>query len=189
MKQTLRKQFLQHRNNLPVKEIAEKSSKICESIINLPQFIKCDTIFTYQSFGSEVDTKLLIEHAWNTGKKVCIPKVADKNKMDFYFIKKGQPLKENTYGILEPTEEEGSAFALPDEKSIFIIPGLAFDKNGYRIGYGAGYYDFYFAKHKPKLKIGICFDFQVTDNAYPDSHDIPVSVIVTEKRIIELYDQ
>ena len=98
--------------------------------------------------------------------------------MDFYAIGKGQPLKASAYGILEPFGD--GAPATPDERTLFIIPGLAFDKNGYRIGYGAGYYDVYLANCPTAVTIGICFDFQVTDNAHPDSHDIPVSMIVTD---------
>ncbi|MCL2837997.1 MAG: 5-formyltetrahydrofolate cyclo-ligase [Oscillospiraceae bacterium] len=181
MKQEYRARFLQQRNQLSSQFITESSAKICERVIKLPQFSECDAIFTYQSFGSEVDTQLLIEQAWDAGKKVCIPKIAGKRKMDFYCIEKGQPLKANKYGILEPTDDCELAF--PNKKSMFVIPGLAFDKNGYRIGYGAGFYDIYLAEREVLAKIGICFDLQIVDDAYPDSHDIPVSVIVTEKNV------
>ena len=172
---------MHQRNNISEPEIIKLSEKICGCIIQLSEYLECESLFCYQSFSSEVDTKLLIQHAWDIGKKVAIPKVAGKNKMDFCFIEKGQLLKENCYGILEPISESGLAF--PDEKTMFIIPGLVFDKNGYRIGYGAGYYDFYLAEYKPLATIGICFDFQVIDNVYPDLHDIPVSKVVTEKSI------
>jgi len=181
MKQEYRARFLLRRNSLSAQEIAEQSYKICERIIQLPQFIECNTIFTYKSFGSEVDTNPLIEHAWETGKKVYVPKVKSKNKMDFYRIEKGQPLEKSAYGILEPADKSG--LTLPDEKTMFIIPGLVFDKNGYRIGYGAGYYDFYLAECEVLAKVGVCFDFQLIDDVCPDEYDIPVSVIVTEKDI------
>ena len=172
---------MQRRNELSSQFINESSAKICERVAKLPHFKECDAIFIYQSFGSEVDTQFLMEQAWNAGKKVCIPKIVGKRKMDFYYIEKGQPLKANKYGIPEPTDD--CKLALPNEKSLFIIPGLAFDKNGYRIGYGAGFYDIYLAERKVPAQIGICFDFQIVDDAYPDPHDIPVSAIVTEKNV------
>ena len=95
MKQELRKQFLERRNSLSAREIAELSAAICERVVQLPQFAECGTIFAYKSFGSEVDTNSLIEKAWAMGKKVCIPKVVSKTKMDFYSIEKGQPLEKS----------------------------------------------------------------------------------------------
>jgi len=182
MKSELRKQFLERRNALSINEIAELSRKICERVAELPQFKDCDTLFAYHSFGSEVDTRLLLERAWSAGKKVCIPKVTGKGKMNFHAIEAGQPLKPNVYGILEPTED--GELAIPNERSMFVIPGVAFDKNGFRIGYGAGFYDIYLTKFENSVKlaakIGICFDFCLIDDAFPDSHDVPMSIIVTE---------
>jgi len=181
MKSELRDQFLKRRNELSSAEIAELSEEICERVVNLPQFSECDTIFAYQSFGSEVDTTLLIEHAWNAGKAVCIPRIVAKGEMDFRVIEHGQPLELNAYGILEPSEK--SELVIPNERSMFIVPGIAFDKRGFRIGYGAGFYDVYFAKFensvKSAAKVGVCFDFCVVENAFPDAHDVPMSMIVT----------
>jgi len=188
MKSLLRKQILERRNAFPLSEIAEFSQKVCERITELPQFKNCSAIFAYQSFGSEVDTQFLLERAWNSGKKVCIPKVAEKGKMDFFAIEKNHRLKPNIYGILEPPKD--SELAIPDEKTMFVVPGVAFDRNGFRIGYGAGFYDIYLTKFEnsvnPTAKIGICFDFCMVDNAFPDSHDVPMSAIVTENNVFEI---
>lgn len=138
--------------------------------------LKYSVFFVYNSFGSEADTHKLIQYLLSVGKTVCLPRV-DGEKM--LAVPYGGDMKISRLGVLEPQGEEYSG-----KINVAIMPLLAVDCKGARLGYGGGYYDRFF-KDKNILKVGYCFDFQVIDEVPSLKHDVKVDMIITEKRVIK----
>lgn len=180
-KKEIRKQISEKKLNYPIEEIKSKSNIIINKLLNTKEYKDCHTIFTYVSFNQEVNTRNLIKG--NLGqKKIAVPKIAD-NKMCFYYINSLDNLRAGTMGILEPVTKE---LAIPKEGDLFIVPGLAFDKNKNRIGYGGGYYDKYFWKYKHVNfhKIALAFDFQIIRDIAIDEYDVKLDSIISPKKTI-----
>lgn len=159
-----------------------------KSIFN--RLISCDfyddanTIFTYVSFKSEVDTIKIIDHSLSLGKIICVPKInKHTNSMEVYRIKVFEDLGRGYFGILEPN---GSCSEVPaDDIDLILLPGLAFDRSGSRIGYGRGFYDKYLTKCKAQVpKIALSYDFQVVSKLPSNEFDIKVDAIITNKETI-----
>lgn len=137
------------------------------------------TIALYAAFNHEVDTYGIMETLfWDKHYTICLPKIKG-DTMEFYVITGFDQLQPGVMGILEPT---GNQKISADEIDVVIIPILVFNQNGYRIGYGGGYYDRFLAKVSP-VKIGIAYSFQETDVLFQEDHDIPCDVIITENAI------
>lgn len=184
-KYTLREKNRTQRNQMSEEESKVKSSTILDQLLRLPDFMMADDLFTFVSFGKEVDTHGLITGALLSGKRVYVPKVLDKKFMEFYQIETLEELLPGTLGILEP-EPKNMGQMKEDRNQIMIVPGLAFDLMGNRIGYGGGYYDRYFIEHpNPNLKkVAIAYDFQIEKVLQTEQFDVPMHRIVTEKRQI-----
>lgn len=185
-KHTLRKQNRERRNQMPEEEAMRKSSLILDQLLRMPEFRLAEEIYTYVSFGNEVDTFSLITSAILSGKRVYVPKVIDKKRMEFFRIKHIGELQSGTLGILEPITDELGKLDVT-KKQIMIVPGLVFDEKGNRIGYGGGYYDRYLWEQQNESLhlIAPAYEFQVVKSLNAEELDIPVHKIVTEKRIIE----
>ena len=179
MKKEMRKQILEKRNSLTKEEIKEKSKLIEEKLFSLPEYKKAKTVSFFVSFGSEVDTHDMIKEALKE-KEVCVPVVQG----DYIALSKinglGDLDKEGKYGILEPS----SIIEVDKEMvDLIIVPGVAFDKKGYRIGYGKGYYDNLLRDYKGNT-IGLCFALQMIGKVPVKEHDVRVKKVITEKEII-----
>ncbi len=185
-KKELRIQMSALRDDLSDDEIQKSSRAIFENLLKTEIFHSCHTILCYINIKSEVNTHYIIKHYHNNGKKTAAPKVTG-NKMDFfYFDNFSQLSDENRFHIPEPVTNEK---CIPDAGCLIIMPGLLFDCNGARIGYGGGFYDRYLEKYPNIVKIAIAYDFQVTDavnNSLIEKTDIKPDMIVTEKRIIHI---
>ncbi|NLL70548.1 MAG: 5-formyltetrahydrofolate cyclo-ligase [Epulopiscium sp.] len=173
------------RNSMSPEEIQCYSHQICNKIIESPRYKKAKKIFVFVSTGTEINTIPLILHGLALGKIIAVPKVFPKEKkMIFSRIKNLGELKKGHFGILEPSiqwmREENS-----DIQTLFIIPGLVFDLQKYRIGYGGGYYDTYLeTKRHSAMTIGVAYDFQVIPKLPREPHDVALDWIITEKRWI-----
>lgn len=177
-KKELRKDFLVRRNNFLNKTDADEL--IFSSLIDAVKEYK--NIFTYISYGSEVDTVNFIEYLFDSGKNVYVPKCnVDKCEMAPVRITSFDNLQKNQYGILEPVNND-----ICDNKiDAIIFPGLVFDINGNRIGYGKGYYDRFFASlNYCPSKIAVCYDFQILDSIPSDNNDVKMDRIITENRMV-----
>lgn len=179
-KHLIRRTLLVQRNGLLQREYAdvkifEKITAICEDF---------SKIFTYISYGSEVNTLHFIETMLKKGKEIYVPVCRTKNcTMAASQITSLKNLTKNSYGILEPDQ-------IINENAMFdaiIFPGAAFDLSGSRIGYGKGYYDRFMSKldYKPK-KIGICYDFQLLKKIPSEAHDVKMDLIITEDRTVSV---
>ena len=138
-----------------------------------------ETVFCYIDMGSEVKTVPFIEQAWKDGKKVAVPYcIPETSIMKFFYIESEQQLKKGSFGIYEPVAEECEEAT--EKSGIIIVPGLAFDSRGYRIGYGRGFYDRYLPDFNGE-KIGICYNNCIRKCVLHDSLDVRVNYIITEK--------
>lgn len=171
--------------NPETKNAADK--QIFKKLTEASAFKDSELILTYISVNDETDTISLVKHSFENNKRVAVPKCLDKNgNMDFFEIKSFDDLKSSHFGLLEPSENCG---VITDfNNSLCIVPAFSYDKKGYRIGYGGGYYDRFLSKHNV-FKIGICYDECIAENHLKDIFDISVDVVITEKQTISLEDK
>ncbi len=178
-KENIRKYIFSQRQGLALDQKEKMDELIYNSVINNSAFVNASVVFIYVSFDNEVDTHRIIEHALSLGKRVCVPRVINRQKgMKALFISSINELKTSKFGILEPEDSEN--IALQKDMDIAIIPGLAFDKSGGRIGYGGGFYDRFFSYGECK-KIAIAYEFQILKAIPMEKYDILVHNIITEK--------
>jgi 5-formyltetrahydrofolate cyclo-ligase len=184
IKKMLRKSILKKRNSLSKSEIKEKSEIIKNLILNLNDFKKAKTTLFYISYGSEVFTHDLIIDCLKSDKNVVVPKtLIEEKKINISRLTDWSHLNIGAYNILEPKRQY---FHEVDFGSLdlILIPGVAFDINGNRIGHGNGYYDRFLKKIHNSTYIGLAYDFQIVDSIPAESHDILLDMIITEKRVI-----
>lgn len=178
-KEDIRKYIFNQRKRLSIEEKEKMDDLIYTSVINTSIFANAKVVFIYVSFANEVDTHRIIEYALGLGKKVCVPRVINRSEgMKALFIRCLGELKLSKFGILEPKDSEN--FVRQEDIDLCIIPGLAFDKNGGRIGYGGGYYDRFFSTNGSR-KIALAYEFQILKNIPREKHDILVNGLITEK--------
>ena len=180
MKNQLKESMLEKRNSLSKEEILGKSKKIKINLFSLDHYKNSKTIMFFVSFNSEVHTHEMIRDALKS-KTVVVPKVA-QHEIEPSVIIDFDNLISGKFGIPEPIETMKIAHKNID---LVLVPGIMFDKEGHRVGYGFGYYDKFLKKTPKAVKIGLAFDFQVVDKIPKETHDMPVNLIVTEKRVVE----
>lgn len=180
-KSTLRKEYLRLRREMSDKE--ERDRRIFEHLVSLACVQKADLILAYASSPIEVDTRRFIEYTLRKGKKLALPVCSDgSNEMSFYLIESIDCLVPGKYkGIPEPDKSKCKKARLTND-TVCIVPGLSFSKDGYRLGFGKGYYDRFLSENK-LLTVGLCYDECVRENLPFDKHDQAVSVLVTENEI------
>lgn len=182
-KKIIRKKITDARNSLTLEEHEIKSKKITDNLLKLDEYIKAGTIFIYYPFRSEIDTTAIIKDAILKGKKVVLPKVEGREIKTFFVSDLRKDLKSGSFGILEP-EISRCKEADVNEIDLAIVPGLCFDMNFSRIGYGGGFYDKILGKlGKGVKKIALAFDLQIISNVPSCSHDKKVDIILTESKI------
>lgn len=180
IKNELRKKYKQARKN-----ISEKRSKdklINDFLCNMECYKNCDTVLFYAALDDEVNLDLSIKASLDYGKKVALPVCIDNNgKMQYYYIRSLEDVKIGAFGVREP---DVNFCTLVDDytDAICIVPAIAFDKSGYRLGYGKGYYDRFLCNFDG-ISIGISYDECITQKLCVDSFDIPVDYIVTQSGV------
>ncbi len=186
MKKTLRDSILSQRDAMSGDDTKRLSGTICRSLIALSAYKEAKTVMCFLSFRSEVDTNLIVKNILKSGKKLVVPISDIKTKtLRLSYVKSMDDLVKSTYGILEPSP---SAFkeATPADIDLVLVPGACFNLKGYRIGYGGGYYDKFLPQiKKTTLTLGLCYDFQIVSSINPEKHDIPVDIVLSEKRMIK----
>jgi len=183
-KNDLRKELRLKRDMLSKDLIVKLSSLLYNRIINDERFIKAKTIMTYVSMGSEADTHNLINYSLKMGKKVSVPVVVRGTKtLEISYINSMDDLLLGSYEILEPKQ---FARCNKEDIDLIIVPAIAFDLNGHRIGYGAGFYDRLLAENTNAVKMGIGYDFSIVENTFPQKYDVSMDCILTDERTIEV---
>ena len=176
MKSELRKQVLPEMKALPRQQKQAIDQALTEQLLQHPFYQEAKVIATYLSFPHEFQTQELIEQALRDCKKVLIPKTYSKGRMDFV-IYDPQQLVKTSFGLLEPQGDLGVVDA--SQIDLIHVPGLAFTREGYRIGYGGGYYDRYL-KHFTGHTLSTVYPCQIRD-FIPEDHDIPVQEVLIDE--------
>lgn len=185
-KKRLRKEIICLRDFLSDEQRSTKANIIIEKILASDYYQTSEHIMLFAAFGSELDLKPLIEIIIAAGKHAYLPVVDKKsNRILPIEVHSLADLQPGTYGILEPSPDNYKE-STPDLLELIITPAVAFDTAKFRVGYGAGYYDRFFASLRRKvLKIGVGFDEQVVPEVPREAHDVQLDSVLTDKRWIK----
>ncbi len=186
-KDEFRKKVLEERNQLFSDDLkkSEYDQKIYDLFFSSELYKNSNLFLVYVSFGSETDTRNIINKIIDDKKRAAVPKCIGKGTMTFIEINSIDELVPGKYGIPEPEYTEASEIK-NFSGAVCITPGAAFDSNGKRIGYGGGYYDRYLSLRPEILRVGICYSEFLFDAVPTEQHDISVSYIITEKGITKV---
>lgn len=184
MKEKIRKEMKEKRRKLSKEENRKKSKEIKERLFSLKEYRDAETVLFYVSYNGEVFTHDMIKESLKE-KKVVVP-ISNKEdcSLSLSELKNWNDLETSSYGILEPKKDCVKEVSINDI-DLIIVPGVAFDCKGNRMGHGKGYYDRLLANKKQIPAVGLAFEFQIVKNIPTDSNDKPVDLIITEDRIIE----
>lgn len=182
-KQQLRIKYKALRDTLAKSEIESMSARIAENLFTLPAFGQPGAVMCYSSFGSEVATHKLMRKLLQQGRTVALPVTQQRtNVMCAVQIHSLESLTRGSFGIFEPSS---NTKALPPNSiGVVLLPGLVFGRDGYRIGYGKGYYDKFLTSCPSAKRIALAYDLQVQERIPHESHDLAAHYIVTPKEVI-----
>ncbi len=186
-KREVRSSYLQRREKISLEDSRALSLKIQESFVLTPEFLSAGSIALYSGFRGEVWTDLIAERAVLAGKHLAFPKVMGRNPphLAFFRVEGLDELVAGAYGIMEPNlkaQQAGEA----DIKGFdcIVVPGVAFDLFGFRLGYGKGFYDRQLSGASASI-VALSYDWQVMEDALPvESHDVKMDVLVTDKEVL-----
>ncbi|MEK5332306.1 5-formyltetrahydrofolate cyclo-ligase [Lysinibacillus sp. FSL W8-0992] len=188
-KTTLRNEVREALANMSAITYRDQSFAVAKKVLQEPYIIEANTIGITISNMPEVDTIHLIEALWQLGKKVAVPKCNAKTReMSFYAIESFAQLETVYMHLREPIPAE-CEFVDANEMDIILVPGVVFDTNGYRIGYGGGYYDRYVLHYKKGKLMSLLFDVQLYEQVPIETHDCPVDLIITPTKRIDCVAQ
>ncbi|MEC4176839.1 5-formyltetrahydrofolate cyclo-ligase [Adlercreutzia sp. R7] len=185
-KNRLRERYRALRAAMPSAARAAADEAIAAQVGGLPAFAGADAVFTYLSFGAEVDTRALIKRTWAAGKTVALPRVVPGTRqMRWYAVDSLDGLERSSFGVDEPAADPSREVVPGDmRRPLALVPGFSFDREGYRLGYGGGFYDGFLADF-PGVSVGLCRAAQLSEEALPrDAHDVPVALIATDQGVL-----
>lgn len=173
-KTTLRKQIREKKQAMTLQEIETASEKLGTLFFQSELYQNAKTIYGYLPYNQEVRTIPMLEQALRDGKRVAVPKVYG-DEMKFIYLTDLSKVGKGYAGIPEPIENEPVA---DDPTALVLMPGLAFDKEGHRIGYGGGFYDKFLAQEPNHPTLALCYEFQMVSQLPTEEFDIPVDVVL-----------
>ena len=173
-KKELRRQIRDLKRAMTEEQIQEKSRRLGELFCRSELYRNAKTIYGYLPYNQEVRTVPMLEQALKDGKQVAVPKVYG-DEMKFILMEDLSAVKKGYAGIPEPVADEPVAC---DEMALVLMPGLAFDPQGHRIGYGGGFYDKFLAKEPNHPTLALCYDFQMLQELETEEFDIPVDQVL-----------
>ena len=179
-KQGIRKKILALRNGMAPGEIAAKSGSIVRRLTALRDLREASTLMVFCGFGSEVRTDGLLRWGWAAGKRMVVPLCRPETReLTPCLLGSFAELETGCYGIREPRRDKIRPVP-PEEIDAIVVPAVAFDRRGHRVGYGGGYYDRFLPGSPRAVRIGAAFSCQIVDRVPADLHDLTVDRIVTE---------
>lgn len=186
-KKEVRREVTGKKKQMSEDQIASLSAELKERFCSLEAYKNASVIYAYMSYNQEVRTMPIIRQAWEDGKKIAVPLTINKEYMEFIYLESFEDLENGYMGIPEPKAvllDEPERIA--DEKDVLILmPGLAFDKECSRTGYGGGFYDRYLASHPGTrfTKVALCFDFQIYEHLEVEAHDEKMDMVVSNSAV------
>lgn len=173
-KQQLRARMKAQKQALGEAQIVFASEALAAQLFAHPAYQQAASIFGYLSYNQEVRTLPILRQAQRDGKRVAVPKVCGE-EMKFLWLDDLSAARPGAFGIPEPPDDAPEA---GDETALVLMPGLAFDREGRRCGYGGGYYDRYLAEHPGHTLLALCYDFQLFEHLETEAHDLPVDYVL-----------
>lgn len=173
-KKELRQQIKEKKKSMTEMQIVSASMVLAEKFFACSQYQKCKTIYGYLPYNQEVRTVPILQRALDDGKKVAVPKVYG-DEMRFIYLTDLSQVEKGYCGIPEPIADEPVA---EDTTALVLMPGLAFDPAGHRIGYGGGFYDKFLSSEPTHPTVALCYDFQVFPKLETEEFDIPVDLVL-----------
>jgi len=184
-KKQIRERFLSIRDSIPSSHREEASRQICEEIVKTSEYKNASVIFMYYAVNSEVSLSALFRRAIEDGKIAAFPRCLPERQLEFLRVYDDNDFVVGTYNIPEPRRECESV--APSENALCIIPALAVDLSGTRLGYGGGYYDTFLSSNPGTVRMCVCFDEQVSDEPLPVGvYDENYKRLITERRKVFL---
>ena len=177
-KKALRREIGEKKRALTLEQIEARSAILAEKLYETAQYKAAQSLYAYLSFNQEVRTNPIIMRAWADGKRVAVPKVIGDEMVFIWIDSFDDMAPQGAFGITEPIQNGPVA---DDETALVLMPGLAFDPAGHRVGYGGGYYDRYLEKEPYHPLVALCYDFQMYAHLEVEAHDIPVDLVITDK--------
>lgn len=175
-KRALRREIAAQKRALSPAQIEAASADLTAQLLAHPLFRAARSLYAYLSYNQEVRTLPLIRQAQALGKRVAVPKVYG-DEMRFLWLDDPDQVAPGAYGIPEPIADEPIA---DDDTALVLMPGLAFDPEGRRLGYGGGFYDRFLAKEPNHPLVALCYGFQMFDHLETEAHDIPVDLVIAD---------
>lgn len=176
-KTQLRSIIREQKRNMTPEQIDSASHELSEKLMQTECWNTADTVYLYISINQEVRTARLISSALKSGKKVAVPLVVG-DEIVFKYISSHDDLHSGYWNVPEPDE---SCITADDKDALVIMPGLAFDSEGYRLGYGKGFYDRFLSREPEHHTIALCYGFQLVDSVPHELHDRVVNEIISVK--------
>lgn len=173
-KKELRAMIREKKRAMTSAEIDARSAALAEKFLASPAYQAAKTIYGYLPYNQEVRTVPMLEQALKDGKKVAVPKVYGE-EMKFLYMDDLSLVSKGYAGIPEPIADEPAA---DDETALVLMPGLAFDPQGHRIGYGGGFYDKFLSSEPNHPTLALCYDFQMLEHLETEEFDIPVDTVI-----------
>lgn len=173
-KTELRREIRARKRAMTEAEIEERSARLARLFFASGAYQNAKTIYGYLPYNQEVRTVPMLERALKDGKKVAVPKVYG-DEMKFLYLDDLNAVAKGYAGIPEPIADEPVAH---DETALVLMPGLAFDPQGHRIGYGGGFYDKFLAAEPNHPTLALCYEFQMLPKLDVEDHDIPVDTVL-----------
>ena len=173
-KKELRAMIRDQKRAMTTEEINRRSEKLMELFLQSEAYQNAKTIYGYLPYNQEVRTVPMLEQALKDGKRVAVPKCYG-DEMKFLFMDDLSRVEKGYAGIPEPVADEPVA---DDETALVLMPGMAFDPQGHRIGYGGGFYDKFLAQEPNHPTLALCYDFQVLPHLETEEFDIPVDCVL-----------
>lgn len=183
-KKQLRTELKRCRSALSESRRVEMSQQIIQFLHEISEFNQAKSLFCYISYLSEVETAPLISKLLEQNIALAVPKIMGKTEMSAIPLRDLSDLEPDKMGILTPKSYQVAL----DPFDIAITPGVGFTERGERLGYGRGYYDRWFSKNRVKTKIGLAFEIQIVNELPLEETDMPLDILITEERIIDLRD-
>ena len=173
-KKELRRTIREHKRAMTEEEIVQRSEKLGKLFVQSEAYKNAKTIYGYLPYNQEVRTVPMLEQALRDGKRVAVPKVYG-DEMKFLYLDDLSQVEKGYAGIPEPIADEPVA---DDDTALVLMPGLAFDPAGHRIGYGGGFYDKFLAAEPNHPTLALCYEFQMLPELDTEEHDIPVDTVL-----------
>ena len=173
-KQQLRQAIRQRKRAMTQEEIEDRSRSLCEKFLNSDNYRRCTCLYGYLPYNQEVRTWPILHQALADGKKVAVPKVYG-DEMKFIYLTDLTQVAAGYAGIPEPIADGPVA---EQQDALVLMPGLAFDPQGHRIGYGGGFYDKFLSAEPNHPTLALCYEFQLLPELHTEAHDIPVDTVL-----------